>query len=68
MVICDLCKRDPVATEKNEALKSQPWGVILTPPLGSGVPEKRLCWACTLLVFDNWLGHVRPLVFPPKPN
>ena len=68
MVICDLCKRDPVATEKNEALKSQPWGVILTPPLGSGLTERRLCWACTLLLFEEWLKLVQPKPVEPKPN
>jgi len=68
MVICDLCKRDPVTNEKNEALKSQPWGVVLTPPLGSGVPEKRLCWACTLRVFEAWLDLVDGVAALPKPN
>jgi len=68
MVICDLCKRDPVATEKNEALKAQPWGVVLTPPLGSGLPEKRLCWDCTHRVFEVWLELVGRKPPEPKPN
>jgi len=58
MVICDLCKMDPLAAEKNEALRTMPWGVMLTPPQGSGLPEMRLCWACTLRVFEQWLGAV----------
>ena len=68
MVICDLCKRDPVTNEKNEALKSQPWGVVLTPPLESGLPEKRLCWACTLRVFEAWLDLVEGVEALPKPK
>jgi hypothetical protein len=68
MIICDLCKRDPVATEKNEALKQVPWGIVLTPPPGSGLPEKRLCWECTLRVFERWVVSI--LVQHPelKPN
>lgn len=55
MTICDLCKKDPVAAETNEALKTSPWGIILTPPVGSGLAEARLCWACSLRVFTGWL-------------
>jgi len=68
MIICDLCKRDPVANEKNEALKNQPWGIIMTPPLGSGRPEMRLCWRCTQAVFQTWMmsGYLEDL--KPKPE
>lgn len=68
MVICDLCKRDPVVGEKNEALKTQPWGVILMPALGSGLPEKRLCWACTLRLFEAWLELLSKPWAEPKPK
>lgn len=68
MIICDLCKRDPVATEKNEALKAMPWGVVLTPPAGSGLPERRLCWVCTLRVFEAWVKLLLHPGFEAKPN
>jgi len=68
MIICDLCKRDPRANEKNEALKREPWGVLLAPPLQSGLPEKRLCWACTMRVFEAWLDLVDGVAALPKPN
>lgn len=68
MIICDLCKRDPVVTEKNEPLKTAPWGVVLTPPPGSGLPERRLCWACTLRVFEQWVAPVQLEHPEPKPN
>ena len=68
MVICDLCKRDPVATEKNEVLKREPWGVMLTPPVGSALPEKRLCWRCTVLVFNGWVAFVDPPESEPEPT
>lgn len=68
MVICDLCKRDPVVGEKNEALKAAPWGVLMTPPPGSGLPKRCLCWACTLRVFEAWLDLVDGVAALPKPN
>ena len=68
MIICNLCKRDPVANEKNEALKNQPWGVVLTPPPGSGLPEMRLCWACTQAVFQVWVMSVHPEDLKSKPK
>ena len=68
MVICDMCKRDPVTNEKNEALKRSPWGVVLPAPLGSGLPEKRLCWACSLRVFEAWLDLVDGVAALPKPK
>lgn len=55
MTICDLCKKDPVVEATSEALKAAPWGIVLTPPPGSGIPEARLCWVCTLRVFTGWL-------------
>jgi hypothetical protein len=68
MVICDLCKRDPGANEKNEALKREPWGVILAPPLLSGLAEKRLCWACAMRVFEAWLDLVEGVEALPTPK
>ena len=65
MCICDLCKQNPLLTEKNENLKSAPWGLILTPPPGSGWPEKRLCWSCTIKVVDQWINLVE-VNFPEK--
>ena len=54
MVICNRCKKDPVETETNEALKAAPWGIVITPPAGSGLPERRYCFRCTIELFD-WL-------------
>jgi hypothetical protein len=42
----------------NEALKTQPWGVVLTPPAGSGLSEMRLCWRCTVRLFVRWLDDL----------
>lgn len=58
MIICDLCKQDPVATAPNEALKANPWGIILSPSPASGLPEKRLCWTCSMRVADQWIKLV----------
>jgi hypothetical protein len=68
MIICDACKRDPLEHVANAALKTQPWGVVLTPPAGSGFAEKRLCWVCTMRVFDRWLQdlELEPLHTKPK--
>ena len=68
MIICDLCKQDPVATAANDALKAAPWGMVMSPPPASGLPEKRLCWPCTMRVVDQWITAVE--VAPPdtKPN
>ena len=55
MVICDACQRDPMKDVVNQALKTQPWGVVLMPPPGSGFAEKRLCWECTMRMFARWL-------------
>jgi len=64
MIICDICKQDPVATAPNEALKAGPWGIVLSAPSGSGLPEKRMCWACTLRMFDRWVTLAE--ANPPK--
>jgi len=66
MIICDLCKQDPVAMAPNESLKATPWGLMLRPPPGSGLPEKHLCWTCTMRVADAWLTAVE--VEQPKPK
>jgi hypothetical protein len=55
MTICDLCKKDPIATAANEALKAAPWGVALMPPPGSGLPDFRLCMRCSLDLFQKLL-------------
>jgi hypothetical protein len=68
MTICDLCKKDPIATAPNEALKQLPWGIALTPPAGSGVPEMRLCWVCTLRVFEAWLFEIDWPTQPESPK
>ena len=52
MVICNRCRKDPVEVETNEALKAAPWGLVLTPPAGTGLPERRYCMRCTLALFD----------------
>lgn len=51
MVVCNRCKKDPVETETNEALKAAPWGIVLATPPGSVLPEQRYCWRCTLALF-----------------
>jgi hypothetical protein len=66
MVICDACKRDPVKDAMNEALKTQAWGVVLTPPSGSGLSEMRLCWMCTVRLFDRWLEDLELEPLPTK--
>jgi hypothetical protein len=63
MIICDLCKRDPVANEKNEALKRHPWGIVLTPPRESGMPEMRFCWECAIRIARRWIVENSP---PPE--
>jgi hypothetical protein len=68
MIICDACKLDPMTAPANEALKTQPWGVVLTPPPGSGLPEKRLCWECTMRVFEAWLELVDGVAALRKPK
>ena len=68
MIICDLCKQDPVETALNTALKANPWGLMLRPPPGSGLPDKHLCWVCTMRVADQWLRSVEVLVPEPKIN
>jgi hypothetical protein len=42
----------------NDPLKTQPWGVVLTPPPGSGLSEMRLCWMCTVRLFVRWLDDL----------
>ena len=56
MVICNRCREDPVETEKNEALKAAPWGLVIIPPPGSGLPERRYCLRCTLAMMDALEG------------
>ncbi len=56
MVICDRCKKDPAETETNAALKTAPWGIVVSPPAGSGLPERRYCFRCTLALFDRLVG------------
>jgi hypothetical protein len=51
VVICNRCKKDPVETEPNEALKAAPWGIVIAPPAGSGLSELRYCQRCTLVLF-----------------
>jgi hypothetical protein len=60
MIICDACKRDPVKDPLSGALRTQPWGVVLTPPPGSGFAEMRLCWLCTVRLFVRWLEDLEP--------
>lgn len=68
MVICNRCKKDPVETETNEALKATPWGIAIQPPPGSGLPERRYCFRCTIVLFDT-LVTVADTVQPAlKPN
>jgi hypothetical protein len=64
MVICDRCKRDPVKEAANEALRQQPWGIMLTPPPGSGLSPRWLCWPCTLEIVDGWLLQTAAPVAP----
>lgn len=68
MVICNRCKKDPVETETNEALKAAPWGIVIAPPPGSGLPERRYCFRCTLMLFDaiSQFTPALPDSSPPK--
>jgi len=68
MVICNRCKKDPVETETNEALKAAPWGIVITPPPASGLPERRYCFRCTIHLFDalNFLVAAPEPPSPPK--
>ena len=65
MVICNRCKKDPVETETSEALKAAPWGIAIQPPPGSGLPERRYCFRCTIQLFDELCAMTLPL--PPEP-
>ena len=68
MTICDLCKKDPIATAPNEALKAAPWSVVITPPAGSCLSERRLCWPCILWVFDVCVRYTLGTPAKPKPQ
>jgi len=68
MIICDLCKQDPLAGEKNEALKAQPWGLTITPPPGSGLPERRFCLPCTIKIVDTWIALAQAPAAAKKAN
>jgi len=68
MIICNRCIKDPVETETNEALKAAPWGIVLAPPAGSGLPERRYCFRCTIIIFDAIMDDVAPAPVPDRAN
>jgi len=68
MIICNRCKKDPVETETNEALKAAPWGFVIAPPPGSGLPERRYCIRCTIVFFDALESLALPVPGPPPPK
>jgi len=68
MMICDLCKRDPVRDEANPALKQAPWGLVMAPPPGSGLPTRSLCWACWDRVFQALIDLALQLKPEVRPN
>ena len=68
MTICDLCKKDPIATAPNEALKAAPWGLVMTPPPGSGLPERRFCLGGTIVLFDALVALVKRPPAELKPD
>jgi len=68
VVICNRCKKDPVETEPNEALKAAPWGIVITPPPASGLSERRYCLRCTIVLFDALVAFAEqfPSMLPPQ--
>jgi hypothetical protein len=68
MVICNRCKQDPLETETNEALKAAPWGIVITPPLASSLPERRYCMRCTIALFDALVNYAAALRSETPPN
>jgi len=68
VVICNRCKKDPVETETNAALKAAPWGIVITPPPGSDVSERRFCLRCTIVLLDALtdLAGTLPPFNPPN--
>ncbi len=61
MIICDRCKKDPVEAETIAALKAAPWGIAIVPPAGSGLPERRYCYRCTIVLFDALTDYAEQL-------
>ncbi len=68
MVICDRCKKDPAETETNAALKAAPWGIVIQPPVGSGLPERRYCFRCTIVLFDALVDYAEQLAEAGTPK
>lgn len=58
MIICDLCKKDPIKETSNQALKDVPWGLVIQPPPGSGLSPRMLCWPCWMRAFETLLRLV----------
>jgi len=68
VVICNRCKKDPVETETNAALKAAPWGIVIVPPPGSDVSERRYCLHCTIVMLDALVIRVNRDELSPAPN
>jgi hypothetical protein len=68
MIICDLCKKDPIKETTNDAVKQAPWGLVIQPPPGSGLSPHMLCWPCWDKVFEAFVGLVRKLPAEKTPN
>jgi hypothetical protein len=66
MIICDVCKQDPIETAVKESLKRYPWGITINPPPDSGLSARNVCWVCTLRVVDQWIKSIE--VKPPDPK
>ena len=68
MIICNRCKKDPVETETNEALKAAPWGIVIAPPPASGLLERRYCLRCTIVLFDALVDYAEQLAEAGTPK